>query len=28
VHHWQNGVVWENKLKDFTMVLGRYRFGQ
>ncbi len=27
VHHWQNGVVWENKLKDFTMVLGRYRFG-
>lgn len=26
VHHWQNGVVWENKLKDFTMVLGRYRY--
>lgn len=27
VHNWQNGVVWENKLKDFTMVLGSYRFG-
>jgi len=28
VHHWQNGVAWENKLKEFPMVLGRYRFGQ
>jgi len=28
VHHWQQGVVWENKLKDYSMVLGRYRFGQ
>jgi uncharacterized protein len=27
VHFWQKGVVWENKLRDFTMVLGRYRFG-
>ena len=28
VHCWQQNVVWENKLKDFTMVVGRYRFGQ
>jgi uncharacterized protein YijF (DUF1287 family) len=27
IHNWQNVVVWENKLKDFTMVLGSYRFG-
>lgn len=27
VHHWQKGVVWENKINDFTMVLGVYRFG-
>lgn len=27
VHHGTNGVVWENKLKDFKIVLGRYRFG-
>ena len=27
VHYWQNGVVWENKLKEFTMVLGHYRYG-
>jgi uncharacterized protein len=27
VHYSQNGVVWENKLKDFKIVLGRYRFG-
>lgn len=27
VHNWQKGVVWENKLNDFTMVLGVYRFG-
>jgi uncharacterized protein YijF (DUF1287 family) len=28
VHHWQGSVVWENKLSDFIMPLGRYRFGQ
>ena len=28
VHHWQGAVVWENKLNDFIMPLGRYRFGQ
>jgi uncharacterized protein YijF (DUF1287 family) len=28
VHHWQGSVVWENKLNDFIMPLGRYRFGQ
>lgn len=28
VHNWQKGVVWENKLQDFKMVLGVYRYGQ
>lgn len=28
VHHWQGSVVWENKLADFIMPLGRYRYGQ
>lgn len=28
VHFSQQRVLWENKLKDFSMVLGRYRFGQ
>ena len=28
VHHWQGSVVWENKLSEFIMPLGRYRFGQ
>ena len=27
VHFSQQRVSWENKLKDFSMVLGRYRFG-
>jgi hypothetical protein len=27
VHYTPKGVLWENKLKDHTMVLGRYRFG-
>lgn len=27
VHFTPKGVLWENKLKDHTMVLGRYRFG-
>lgn len=27
VHFSQQRVLWENKLKDFSMVLGRYRFG-
>lgn len=27
LHHWHNHVVWENKLTDFKMILGRYRFG-
>ncbi len=28
VHNWQGSVLWENKLKDFTMVSGCYRFGR
>lgn len=27
VHYMNNGAVWENKLKDFKIVAGRYRFG-